>query len=405
MHGTIGLAQVAASERPRATRAYSMPLDHSIPADPELFRTDTFWPYFERLRKEDPVHYCKDSMFGPYWSVTKYNDIMDGRHEPPGVLVGGLSSAASRSATRPTDFGAADVHRHGPAASTTCSARPWRRSSRRRTSASWRPIIRERAGRDPRRPAERRDVRLGRPGLDRADHADARHAVRLPVGGPPQADLLVRRRDRRRRTPAALVETGASSGRPSCWSAAPTSPSCGTSGSTQPPTSDLISMLAHGEATRNMDPQEYPRQPDPADRRRQRHHAQLDLGRRLGAEPESRTSTRKLRDNPGLIASMVPEIIRWQTPLAHMRRTALEDTELGGKTIRKGDKVVMWYVSGNRDEDVIERPERLHHRPRAAAPAPLVRLRHPPLRRQPPGRAAAEDPLGGDPEALRRRSR
>ena len=54
---------------------------------------------------------------------------------------------------------------------------------------------------------------------------------------------------------------------------------------------------------------------------------------------------------------MVPEVIRWQTPLAHMRRTALQDTELGGKTIKKGDRVVMWYVSGNRDEEAIERPE------------------------------------------------
>ena len=51
---------------------------------------------------------------------------------------------------------------------------------------------------------------------------------------------------------------------------------------------------------------------------------------------------------------MVPEIIRWQTPLSHMRRTALQDTELGGKQIKKGDKVVMWYVSGNRDEEAIE---------------------------------------------------
>ena len=64
----------------------------------------------------------------------------------------------------------------------------------------------------------------------------------------------------------------------------------------------------------------------------------------------------KLRDNPALIDSMVPEVIRWQTPLAHMRRTALVDTELGGKTIRKGDRVVMWYVSGNRDEAAIENP-------------------------------------------------
>jgi cytochrome P450 len=64
----------------------------------------------------------------------------------------------------------------------------------------------------------------------------------------------------------------------------------------------------------------------------------------------------KLRDNPALIDSMVPEVIRWQTPLAHMRRTALVDTELQGQTIRKGDRVVMWYVSGNRDEEVMENP-------------------------------------------------
>jgi cytochrome P450 len=66
----------------------------------------------------------------------------------------------------------------------------------------------------------------------------------------------------------------------------------------------------------------------------------------------------KLRANPGLIPNMVPEIIRWQTPLAYMRRTATRDVELGGKTIRKGDKVAMWYVSGNRDGEVIQDPER-----------------------------------------------
>ena len=64
----------------------------------------------------------------------------------------------------------------------------------------------------------------------------------------------------------------------------------------------------------------------------------------------------KLRDNPNLIPSMVSETIRWQTPLAHMRRTANQDYEFQGKKIRKGDKVVMWYVSGNRDDTVIERP-------------------------------------------------
>jgi cytochrome P450 len=62
----------------------------------------------------------------------------------------------------------------------------------------------------------------------------------------------------------------------------------------------------------------------------------------------------KLRDNLSLIPNMVAEIIRWQTPLTHMRRTAVADSELAGRTIRAGDKVVMWYLSGNRDEQVFE---------------------------------------------------
>ena len=63
----------------------------------------------------------------------------------------------------------------------------------------------------------------------------------------------------------------------------------------------------------------------------------------------------KLRDDPSLVPNMVSEMIRWQTPLAHMRRTATQDTELAGKQIKKGDKVVMWYVSANRDETAIPR--------------------------------------------------
>ena len=65
----------------------------------------------------------------------------------------------------------------------------------------------------------------------------------------------------------------------------------------------------------------------------------------------------KLKADPSLVPNMVSEIIRWQTPLAHMRRTCTQDTEFGGKQMRKGDRVVMWYVSGNRDETVIDRPD------------------------------------------------
>jgi cytochrome P450 len=117
---------------------------------------------------------------------------------------------------------------------------------------------------------------------------------------------------------------------------------------------DLISLLANGAATKNMEPMEY-------------------LGTLVllivGGNDTTRNSIsggvlalnentkeyQKLRENPDLIPNMVSEMIRWQTPLAHMRRTATEDTELAGKKIKKGEKVVMWYVSGNRDDTVIDR--------------------------------------------------
>jgi cytochrome P450 len=121
------------------------------------------------------------------------------------------------------------------------------------------------------------------------------------------------------------------------------------------PTGDLISMLAHGAETRNMEPREF--------------FGNIVLLTVGGNDTTRNTITgsiyalnqnpdqyRKLRENPALIPSMVSETIRWQTPLAHMRRTALQDVEFGGKLIRKGDKVVMWYVSGNRDDEVIENP-------------------------------------------------
>jgi cytochrome P450 len=114
-------------------------------------------------------------------------------------------------------------------------------------------------------------------------------------------------------------------------------------------------MMAHGEATRDMDPKNF-------------------LGNLIllivGGNDTTRNTMsgsifalnqhpdqyQKLRDNPALIDSFVSEVIRWQTPLAHMRRTALDDIEFRGRKIKKGDKVVMWYVSGNRDEQAIERP-------------------------------------------------
>src|ERR1700754_1949615 len=76
MHGTIERVESNALEHAKE-QALSTPIEAFNPGDPELFRTDTFWPYFDRLRREAPVHHCRDSMFGPYWSITRYNDIME----------------------------------------------------------------------------------------------------------------------------------------------------------------------------------------------------------------------------------------------------------------------------------------------------------------------------------------
>jgi cytochrome P450 len=119
---------------------------------------------------------------------------------------------------------------------------------------------------------------------------------------------------------------------------------------------DLISMLARGEATRDMPPMEILGTIvllliGGTDTTRSVLSGGLYA---LSRHPEQEA---KLRANPALIPSMVSEIVRWQTPGAYMRRTALRDVELGGKTIKRGDKVVMWYVSGNRDETVIKDPD------------------------------------------------
>ncbi len=67
----------------------------------------------------------------------------------------------------------------------------------------------------------------------------------------------------------------------------------------------------------------------------------------------------KLEANPQLIPNAVSEVIRWQTPLAHMRRTALQDYDLFGAPIKKGDRIALWYLSANRDESVFERPDEI----------------------------------------------
>ena len=332
-------------------RAYATPLEDFHVGDPELFRTNTHWPWFERLRAEEPVHYCKDSEFGPYWSITRYNDIMavDTNH---GVFssdsaLGGITIRDARPDLRRPSFIAMDPPRHDVQRKTVSPV------VSPANLAKMEPIIRERAAKilDALPVGETFDW-VDRVSIELTTQMLATLfdfpfeerrkltywsdvATAMPIAGG-----LVESEDEKQ---VILME---------ClnyflglWNERVNAE----------PKGDLVSMMAHGEATRDMSPMEY-------------------LGNIIllivGGNDTTRNSIsggllalnqhpdeyQKLRDDPSLITSMVPEIIRYQTPLAHMRRTAVADHEIGGHTIRKGDKVVMWYVSGNRDETAIEDP-------------------------------------------------
>jgi cytochrome P450 len=73
---------------------------------------------------------------------------------------------------------------------------------------------------------------------------------------------------------------------------------------------------------------------------------------------ENQDQLKLLQEQPELIPGAVEEFLRWASPVYHFRRTATRDLELGGKQIKAGDKVVMWFASGNRDEVVFEEPYR-----------------------------------------------
>ena len=348
MHGTIENASRLEALRARAD---TLPLEQFDPGDPELFRTDTFWPYFDRLRREDPVHYCRDSMFGPYWSVTRYNDIME---IETNHAVFSSASALGGITIRDID---PDLRRES-----FISMDPPRHAAQRKTVAPmFTPTHLDNLAINIRkRSAECLDNLPRGEAFDWVDRVsielttqmlavlfdfpweDRRKLTRwsdiaTTIPGP---DGLVATEDERM---AELTECAAYFSR--LWKER----------IAQPPKSDLLSMMAHSAATRDMDAKTFLGNlilliVGGNDTTR---NTMSDSLLALSQHPEQ---YRKLRENPGLLDSFVPEVIRWQTPLAHMRRTALSDFEFRGKQIKKGDKVVMWYVSGNRDEEVIEKP-------------------------------------------------
>jgi cytochrome P450 len=330
-------------------RAYSMPLEDIKPADPALFRDDTLWPYFERLRKEDPVHLAHDDEFGPYWSVTKYNDIMavDTNHQAfsshGSITIGDQEEDFSLPM-----FIAMDPPKHDAQRKTVSPiVSP-------HNLLNMEPIIRARA-------SEILDD------LDIGEEFNWVDKVSIELTTMTLAILFdFPWEDRRKLTRWSDVATASTDSgivesedqrRAELFECVDYFMRLWDERVNAPPKNDLISMLAHGESTRNMDRMEY-------------------LGNLIllivGGNDTTRNTISgsilalnqnpdqfaKLRADHSLIPNMVSETIRWQTPLAYMRRTATQDVELNGKQIKTGDKVLMWYVSGNRDEEVIKDPNR-----------------------------------------------
>jgi cytochrome P450 len=335
-------------------------------SDPALYETDSWQPLFARLRAEDPVHYQAESPFGPYWSVTRFDDILfvESNHQifssEPTIVIGDQAEDFKID-----NFIQMDPPKHDQQRKAVMPAVAGRNLMKLE------PIIRERI----------RPILDALPVGETFDWVDR---VSIELTTQMLATLFdFPFEDRRKLTLWSDMSTDGETStggtlfndderRTGLMECLQTFLGLFQARAAQPPgeTLDLITMLAHSPETRDM-----PSRPmeflgnimllivGGNDTTRNSISGGVLALNRFPAQYE------KLRQHPELIPSMVSEIIRWQSPVIHMRRTANQDTELGGKQIRKGDKVVMWYVSGNRDESVIpdgeqliiDRPNPRHH--------------------------------------------
>jgi cytochrome P450 len=328
--------------------ALTTPLDQIDVSDARLYEQDAWRPYFERLRKEDPVHYQANSPFGPFWSVTRFEDILavDSNHEvfssEPTIVIGDLTDDLPVEMFIAMDPPKHDVQRR--AVQSVVAPR---------NLADMEELIRSRV------------VEI----LDNLPVGETFDWVEL-VSKNLTTQMLATLFDfpfEQRHKLTYWSDIAADSPEISGGDADPEERFEALNECLQTFTRlwheragsrdgfDLISLLQRDPNTADMveRPMEF-------------------LGNILllivGGNDTTRNSATggvlalnqnpaeydKLRANPALIPGMVSEIIRWQTPLIHMRRTATRDVEFKGKQIRKGDKVVMWYLSGNHDDTAIE---------------------------------------------------
>jgi cytochrome P450 len=333
--------------------AFSMPLDKIDPANPQYFVDNTVEHYFARLRRDAPIHFCQSPIFGPYWSVTKYQDIMsvDTNH---GAFSSDWSLGGITLFDQPIDmrlpmFIAMDPPKHDvQRLAVSKIVAPGNLQNMEQ-------LIRERT-------VKVLDALPRNVEFNWVDHVSIELTTMMLAT---LFDFPLE--DRHLLTKWSDVATSNKASNPDAPTPEERMEELGrmltyftrlwNERVNAPPTTDLVSMLAHGAATRNMPPMEY-----------MGNLILLIVGGNdttrnsmtggLLAMSKSPEEWAKLRANPALVDSMVPEIIRWQTPLAYMRRTASVDIEVGGKQIKKGDKVAMWYLSGNRDAEAIPEPEK-----------------------------------------------
>ncbi len=332
---------------------HSVPLAKIDVSDSELYETDTHWGYFARLRKEDPVHYCAASDFGPFWSVTRYDDVVSVEKDPDtyssqrSIVVGDPDPSFPIS----TGFITMDGDQH------TAHRQVVQPVAAPRNLAVLEPLIRSRV-------CEILDALPVGATFDWVD----RVSIEITTGM--LATLFDFPYEERRKlthwsdmATASPVMVGSGDATEEERKAALMQclaefQALWQERENRPPTErlDFITALANAPATRSMEPLEYLGTlvlliVGGNDTTRN------SISGGIVALNENPAAYKLLRDDPGLIPNMTSEIIRWQTPLSHMRRTATRDAELAGKKIRQGDKVVMWYVSANRDEAVFERAD------------------------------------------------
>jgi len=323
----------------------SIPLDEMHLIDPEIWRKGAYWELFRRMRDDEPLHWTEDSFAGGYWSVTRYEDVMkidiDHKRFSSSWEHGGIVLGEPIEDFELPMFIAMDEPKHSEQRKTVQPA------VAPNMLKEFEPMIRART----------KEILDAVPVGEPFDWVDT---VSIELTTMMLATLFdFPFEDRRKLTRWSDVSTnrenpdicpgGEEQWREELMECLTTFMALFQKKQQEPLRNDLISLLAHGEKTKDMTPMEL-------------------LGNVIllivGGNDTTRNSMTasvyglnkfpeeyaKLKADPSLIPNMVSEVIRWQTPLAFMRRTALEDVEMHGKTIKKGDQIAMWYVSGNRDE-------------------------------------------------------